>query len=101
MADEQKGRVIGHGPCPNCGHPAAYKLNKKSHVYVYCTTEGDGGCHSGMQSRSAKGDTHLAKRITKWVAAEDRQRLLGEGAAPPSAAADAPKKSFWDKEFSL
>lgn len=100
MADEQKGRIIGHGPCPNCGHPAAYKLNKKNRVYVYCATEADGGCHTGSQSRSLKGDEKLAARITKWVSAEDRQRLTGKGAAPPPAA-ETPKKSFWEREISL
>lgn len=100
MADVEKGKVIGHGPCPNCGHPAAYKLNKKNHVYVYCSTEGDGGCHSGTQSRGIKGDTALAKRITKWTCTETRQRLLGD-AAPPSASHDKPKTSFWDREISL
>jgi hypothetical protein len=97
MVDEEKGRVLGHGPCPNCGHSAAYKINKKGHLYVYCVVEGDGGCHSGTQSRSAKGDTELAKRITKWTKAEDRKKYLGEAAAP----AEQPKKSIWDMEIKL
>lgn len=100
--DEQKGRVIGHGPCPNCSHTAAYKINKKSHVYVYCTTEADGGCHSGTQSRSDKGDKALAKRITKWSNAADKKRLVG-GDAPPAKAddtpAEKPKESFWDRKL--
>lgn len=98
MAEAQTGRVIGHGPCPNCGHPAAYKLNKKGHAYVYCSTEGDGGCHSGTQSRSAKGDAQLARRITKWVSQDDRARLMGDEPAP-AAPADKPKTSIWNRDL--
>lgn len=95
MADEQKGRVVGHGPCPNCGHTAAYKLNKKEHLYVYCDVEGNGGCNSGTQSRSHKGDVSLAKRITKWANTADRARLLGEAEKP----AEEGKVSVWDRRI--
>ncbi|MGE5476175.1 MAG: hypothetical protein ACM3Q1_05940 [Bacteroidales bacterium] len=96
MADTEKGRVIGHGPCPNCGHHAAYKLNKKGHVYVYCDVEGNGGCHSGTQSRSNKGDVALTKRITKWTSPEDRKRLLGDDSP---AHVPAQKTSWLDREL--
>jgi len=101
MADVERGRVIGHGPCPNCGHPAAYKANKKEHVYVYCVTEGDGGCHSGTQSRSAKGDRELARRVTKWSSKADQRKFLGEEAPEKPAAkpAETGGKSFWDREI--
>lgn len=98
MADAEKGKVIGHGPCPNCGAPAAYKLNKKGRVYVYCVVEADGGCHSGTQSRSLKGDQKLAARIAKWSCTDTRNRLLGDG-APPPVTPDKPKTSIWDKEL--
>lgn len=99
MADEERGRVIGHGPCPNCGHSAAYKVNKKGHLYVYCVVEGDGGCHSGTQSRSAKGDVELAKRITKWTKVEDRKKLLGEAGGAPEKQAKTSDRPWWDKEI--
>ena len=107
MADLERGRVIGHGPCPNCGHPAAYKANKKEHVYVYCVVEGDGGCHSGTQSRSTKGDRELAKRVTKWSSKADQRKFLGEDVLPAKPKAEKPAdkpaetggKSFWDKEI--
>lgn len=91
MADEQAGRVIGKGACPNCGYDATYKINKKNHVYVYCVTEGDGGCHSGTQSRSDTGDKALAKRIKKWTSQSDRKRLLGSEDAPERTATPAEK----------
>lgn len=103
MADEVQGRVIGHGPCPNCGANSSYKVNKKGHLYVYCVTEGDGGCHSGTQSRSQKGDVELAKRITKWTNATDKKKLLGGGASqdetPKKPKAKEPAKAWWDREI--
>ncbi len=99
MADTERGRVIGQGPCPNCGHPAAYKVNKKGHLYVYCSVEGDGGCHSGTQSRSAKGDRELAKRIAKWTSAEDRKRLLGDDVKKTRQDHDGVKTPWWDREL--
>ena len=99
MPDDEAGRIVGHGPCPNCGANAPYKRNKKGHLYVYCVVEGDGGCHSGMQSRSATGDKKLAERITKWVKPEDRKAMLGEAALPQKASGQEPKKSWLDREI--
>jgi hypothetical protein len=99
MADEQRGRVLGTGPCPNCGNGAAYKVNKKGHLYVYCVVEADGGCLSGTTSRSAKGDRELAKRITKWANKEDRARLLGEGGGNPKQESKTASVPWWEKEI--
>lgn len=82
MADEQRGRVAGHGPCPNCGHAAQYKVNKKGHIYVYCAVEVDGGCLSGTTSRSKTGDRKLAERVKKWANPEDRKLFLGGESEP-------------------
>lgn len=76
--DELKGTTIGRGPCPNCGNDAAYKVNKKGHIYVYCVVEADNGCHSGTQSRSFTGDKHLAKRIAKWANPDHRKKFLAD-----------------------
>lgn len=127
---EEKGIIIGYGPCPVCGHKPTgkkllpYKVNKKGHLYVYCTTEADGGCHGGQQSRSVTCDHELAERITKWVKTDWRDNLVKaeapQRAAPPPQPepdpapaddeddipppaklpkADAPKVAWWDKEL--
>lgn len=96
MADEEKGRVLGYGPCPTCGASAPYKVNKKGHLYVYCPTEADGGCHSGSQSRAHKGDVEKAKRITKWNNPEDRKKYLGEAEAAPEKISET---SFWNRSI--
>ncbi|WP_341894302.1 hypothetical protein [Ferrovibrio terrae] len=69
--------VIGKGPCPNCGVEGQYKVNQKSHLYVYCRHPMDGGCGSGTTSRSEKGDELLARKITKWSSKEAKAKWLG------------------------
>lgn len=80
---EEKGKVIGHGPCPHCGTVIAYKLNKKGHVYAYCLPVPD-GCMSSTMARSGVSDKHIAARITKWTDPEARKRLMGEGGTSPA-----------------
>lgn len=86
---EEKGKVIGHGPCPHCGTVIPYKLNKKGHVYAYCLPVPD-GCMSSTMARSAVSDKHLAARITKWSDPAARASILGGGGEEPRPAKSIP-----------
>jgi hypothetical protein len=97
MADEEKGRIVGHGPCPNCDHVISYKVNKKGNLYAYCVTETMGGCNSGTTSRSLTGNRQLARRVTEWKSAEDRKRFLGE--TTPEKPKEPAKTSWLDREI--
>lgn len=77
--------IVADGLCPNCGRPASVKANKKGHLYVYCVTPADGGCGTGMTSRSDSGDVRIANQFAKkWRKSEYRAAYLDGPAPEPS-----------------
>jgi hypothetical protein len=58
--------TAGSCKCPACGHDVIAKVNKKGHLYVYCSQPADGGCGGGYVSRSHKADGIIAAKVTKW-----------------------------------
>ncbi len=83
MSDLEKPKsvVVADGVCPSCDHPAVVKANKKGHLYIYCLTPADGGCGTGLTSRSDSGDVRIARQfVKKWRKPEYRAAYL-DGAA--------------------
>lgn len=89
----KSGTIVGDGACPNCGAPAVVKVNRKGHLYVFCTSAADGGCNSGIQSRSDRGDSLIARRVHKWRKPEYRARFLAASSTPTGGPELEPIKS--------
>lgn len=74
-------RVIGEAKCHVCDGPIKVRITEKNKLYANCI-EASGGCGAQIFSRSVTADKHLARRITKWVDANERRAYLGDEDLP-------------------
>lgn len=81
---KKSNRIVGHAPCPLCGHVCAVRITEKNKLYITCVVS-DGGCGNQLFCRDAKSERELARRITKWKDSNERRAYLGDEALPRKA----------------